>query len=175
MQTAANPLESAGTVLDPPRPLKDFTLTNQAGKPMKLSDLRGKLALVFFGYTNCPDVCPVAVANFSQVKAALGDKASKVTFVFMSVDGKRDTPEVLTRFLSNFDPTFIGLTGEQATVIDIGTDFLTTFLPNAETGLVEHGTRIYLVDSQGRLRIAYQLDVSTKTIAAELLKMVDSQ
>src|SRR5258706_13246638 len=93
-------LESAGTVIDPPRQLKDFTLTNQAGKPMKLSDLRGQMALVFFVYTNCPNVCPVAVATFTQIRTALGDKASKVAFVFISVDGKRDTPEYLTRFLS---------------------------------------------------------------------------
>src|SRR5258706_2822356 len=106
-----SPAESAGTVLYPPRQLQDFTLTNQAGKPMKLSDLRGQIALVFFGYTNCPDVCPIVVSNFTQIKAALGDKASKVAFVFISVDGKHDTPEVLTRWLGAFDPTFIGLTG----------------------------------------------------------------
>src|SRR5229473_2394345 len=74
---------SAGAVIDPPRQLKDFTLTDQAGHAMHLSDLRGRVALVFFGYTHCPDECPNAMARFTVIKKDLGDAAQNVTFVFI--------------------------------------------------------------------------------------------
>lgn len=154
--------------------LGDFTLTSQVSKPMRLSDLRGRMALIFFGYTNCPDQCPTAVTNYTVIKQALGASASRVVFVFISVDGKRDRPEVLTQFLDKFDPSFIGLTGDPDLVLPIGLDFLTTFSRDPVTGQVEHGTRSYLVDAQGRLRIAYPLDVSPKTIALEIQNLLSS-
>ena len=165
---------SAGTVIDPPRQLNDFALTDQTGKLMRLSDLRGRVALVFFGYTHCPDVCPIAVAKYTQVKAALGNDANRIAFVFISVDGKRDTPEVLAQWLGAFDPTFIGLTGDEATVLDIGKDFLTTFIRDPQTGLVEHSSRMFVVDGLSRLRITYFLDVPPKTIAGEIIRLGNS-
>ncbi len=164
---------SAGAVIDPPRQLQNFTLTDQAGRLMHLSDLRGRVALVFFGYTNCPDLCPAAMSNFTVIKKDLGDAAPKVTFVFISVDGKRDTPEVLTRFLARFDPTFIGLTGNENYVSQIALDFLVGLMRNPTTSIM-HSTRSLLVDAQGRLRVAYPLDASPKTVAAEILKLVQS-
>ena len=164
---------SAGAVIDPPRQLQNFTLTDQAGRLMHLSDLRGRVALVFFGYTNCPDLCPAAMSNFTVIKKDLGDAAPKVTFVFISVDGKRDTPEVLTRFLARFDPTFIGLTGNEDYVSQIALDFLVGLMRNPTTSIM-HSTRSLLVDAQGRLRVAYPLDASPKTVAAEILKLVQS-
>src|SRR5258708_38142870 len=80
--------DALGTVIDPPIQLKDFTLTDQTGQLLQLSNLRGRAVVVFFGYTHCPDVCPVAVAKYTQVKSALGSASSKVAFVFISVDGK---------------------------------------------------------------------------------------
>lgn len=167
--------DGIGTVIDPPHQLKDFTLTEQTGKAMNFSDLRGQVALVFFGYTHCPDVCPIAVAKYTQVKAALGSAANKAAFVFISVDGQRDTPEVLTHFLSAFDPNFIGLTGDASAVLDIGKDFWTTFIRDPKTNLVEHSSRMFLVDPQNRLRITYLLDVPPQTIASDMLKLGSSQ
>src|SRR5260370_39306777 len=123
---------------------------------MHLSDLRGRVALVFFGYTNCPDLCPAAMANFTVIKKDLSDVAPKVAFVFISVDGKRDTSEFLTHFLAKFDPTFIGLTGDENYVSQIALDFLVGLMRDPATG-ISHSTRALLVDTQGRLRIAYPM------------------
>jgi protein SCO1/2 len=92
-------LPEHGTPIDPPRPLADFTLPSQDGTPLSLSALHGKYVLLFFGYTHCPDVCPTTLTDFVQVKRALGAAASQVRFVFISVDGERDTPPVLRHFM----------------------------------------------------------------------------
>lgn len=165
---------SAGAVIDPPRQLQDFTLTDQAGRLMHLNDLRGRVALVFFGYTNCPDLCPAAMANFTVIKKYLGDAAPKVVFMFISVDGKHDTSEVLTGFLAKFDPTFIGLTGTEDTIYQIANDFLVGLMRDPTTGIM-HSTRSLLVDMQGRLRVAYPMDAPPKTVAAEILKLVNGE
>src|SRR5262245_40036804 len=110
-------------ILEPPKALVDFTLTSQANKPLKLSDLKGKLALMTFGYTNCPDVCPATLAKFTQIKEQLAADASRVNFVFISVDGVRDTPDVLTTYLKQFDPSFVGLTGDEPTMRAVGKDY----------------------------------------------------
>ena len=84
---------TGGAYVDPPRQLQDFTLTSHDAEPISLSDLRDRVVVMFFGYTNCPDVCPVTLTDYTRVKASLGDAAKDVTFVFVSVDGERDTPE----------------------------------------------------------------------------------
>ncbi len=81
--------------------------------PFQLSDQQGKIVLIFFGYTNCPDVCPITLSEFKRIKAMLGDKADRVRFVYITVDPERDTVERINTFLQNFDPTFTGLTAEQ--------------------------------------------------------------
>src|SRR5512145_1693081 len=107
---AVGPLAAASgaAIVNPPTPLHDFTLTDQTGEPFSLSELRGRVVLVFFGYTHCPDECPTTLANFKRVKASLGAAAQEVAFVFISVDGTRDTPEVVADYLQKFDAEFIG-------------------------------------------------------------------
>ena len=85
---------------NPPVPVRNFELTNQDGQPTRLSDLRGKTVMLFFGYTHCPDVCPVTIADFVQLKKKLGSNADKMAFVLVSVDGERDTPAVLKNYLT---------------------------------------------------------------------------
>ena len=106
------PTGPTGFATEPPKAMGDFTLTDQNGKPMNFSDLRGSPVLMFFGYTYCPDVCPLTMSDYRRVKTALGDKAANVKFMMVSFDGNRDSPEVMKRYVEAFDSTFIGLTGK---------------------------------------------------------------
>ncbi|MCG8350106.1 MAG: SCO family protein, partial [Chloroflexales bacterium] len=105
-------LEQQGTPIEPPRQLTDFSLPGSTGETLSLSDLRGKMVLVYFGYTFCPDFCPMTLADFARIKQELGAQADQVVFMMISVDAERDTPEVLARYMSAFDEDFIGLTGD---------------------------------------------------------------
>lgn len=102
-----------GVIQSPPQAKPDLVLTTTQGKPFDLRrETKGFLTLVFFGYTNCPDVCPVHAANISKVLQSLPNEVSaKVRFIFITTDPERDTPEVLGKWLAAFDPAFIGLTG----------------------------------------------------------------
>lgn len=95
--------------ISPPQSLTDFTALGTDSQPIRLSDLRGKYTLLYFGYTNCPDACPLTLAQFAQTKAALGDRAAEFNFVMASIDPQRDTPQAVRAYLDQFDPSFIGM------------------------------------------------------------------
>lgn len=162
-----------GTALDPPRQLTDFTLTSQSGAPLRLSDLRGKYVLLFFGYSHCPDVCPTTLSDFVLAKRGLSTLASQVRFVFVSVDGARDTPPVLTRFLSSFDPSFVGLQGDDVTLGQIGKEYGLFYQREQVAGtsqpyMVTHSSSSYLIDRAGRLRMVYHFGTPPKLIASDI-------
>jgi protein SCO1/2 len=166
-----------GTILDPPRELADFTLTSHTGEPFRLSDLSGKAAVLFFGYTFCPDVCPITLSDFKLVKRELGEDAANVAFVFISVDGERDTPERLAMYVGAFDPDFIGLTGDEPTLRTIARDYGVFFqrevYENTEADyLVSHTASSFVVDPDGRLRIVYPYDTDPVIIAQGIQNML---
>jgi protein SCO1/2 len=167
-----------GTLVDPPKQLTNFTLTSQTGAPLHLSDLRGRPVLLFFGYTHCPDACPTTLAEWKRVKATLGDAAKQVAFVFISVDSQRDQPAVLKKFLAGFDPSFIGLTGDPATIEAVGKDYGLYFKSHADTSnaqyVVDHSPYSYLIDQDGGLRMIYSMDVPESAISAGIKKMLRS-
>ena len=174
---SAPEIPTAGTPVDPPRVLRDFTLTDLEGQPMRLSDLRGRLALLFFGYTSCPDVCPTTLVDFAQVKRLLGEQSSQVAFVFISVDGTRDTPAVLKRYVKHFDKDFIGMTGPEDDVRRIGADYGLYFerqpLPGSQAGYsVDHTAVAYLVDREGRMIMLYGYGTPASVIDADLQKLL---
>jgi len=109
-----------GVLQNPAQPKPNLILTTTEGKPFDLRrETKGMLTLVFFGYTNCPDVCPVHAANVSKVLKTLpNDVSSKVRFIFITTDPERDTPEVLGKWLAGFDPAFVGLTGTKEQIIE---------------------------------------------------------
>lgn len=162
-----------GTPIEPPRLMADWTLTSHTGDPLKLSDLRGKVVLLFFGYTFCPDVCPTTLADYAQVKKKLGASAEQLAVVFVSVDGERDTPERLARYVGSFDPTFIGVTGDEADVREMGKEYGLFFQRQEIKGtsaayLVDHSSASYLIDTQGRERFIYGFNTSPDTIAQDI-------
>jgi len=164
-----------GTRIDPPAPLKDFTLPSSNGGELSLHDLRGKYVLLFFGYTHCPDLCPTTLAQFSQIKQQLGSKAKDVSFVFVSVDPDRDTPAVLRRYVRSFDPSFIGLSGDHKVLDAIKSDYGLYYQLNKDEGAnytVNHSSSIYLIDPDGRLIMVYSYGTNTEVITRDLERML---
>jgi protein SCO1 len=167
--------------VDPPRELVDFTLVNQDGEETRLSDLQGKPILMFFGFTHCPDVCPATMAEFRIIKRELGDLGDSVHFMLISVDGSRDTPEALKAYVRQFDEEFIGLTGDEEYVREIGGDYFLFFNRAADTGQasvagysVDHTAYSYLIDEQGRLTTIYPFQAPREMIVQDLRDMVSA-
>jgi protein SCO1/2 len=177
---------TGGSTVDPPHLLQDFTLTSHTGEPISLSDLRGRAVLMFFGYTHCPDVCPTTLADYRRVKQALGDEADKVAFVFISVDGARDTPDVLAQYLGQFDTDFIGMMGDETTLRRVGAGYGLLFQQetisveheheegythqhgddlDAENYFVQHTSPSFLIDQDGYLRLVYFYGTEPEVIA----------
>ncbi len=155
------PYTFRGSLVDPAMPAADFALNDQHGQPFRLSDQKGKLVLIFFGYTNCPDVCPTTLAQFAQVRTRLSSQAEKVRFVFVTIDPDRDTPERMKAYLDGIDPNIVGLSGLQANLDPVWRDYgvYRQNQPDASTGnsldVIEHSAPVYLVDAHGNLRLTY--------------------
>lgn len=167
---------TGGTPIDPPRELKDFMLTGNDGEPISLSDLRGKITLLYFGYTHCPDFCPTTMTTFKRVREMLGADADKAAFVMVSIDGTRDTPDEMKKFLSNFDSSFIGMTGKESDVEGIAIDYDVTAEVqaggSADQYNVDHTPSSYLIDAQGRLVMEYMYGTEPDVITQDIQKML---
>lgn len=142
-----------------PAPVADFTLTDQNGKPRAFSSLRGEPALVFFGFTHCPNVCPSQLGRLKLLHESGGGALKDVRIVLVSVDGARDTPARLRSFLGPLSADFIGLTGDPAATSEIAGRFAAVFFkePAAKDGSynVLHSTQVFAVDKAGRLRASF--------------------
>jgi len=161
-----------GSLIDPPVPATDFELIDQNGADFRLSDQVGKVVLIFFGYTNCPDLCPITLTDFKRIKAELGDQAEDIRFIFITVDPERDTLERLQNYLPSYDPAFIGLTGErsklEATWKSFGVYQARQEVGSAAGYLVDHTSRIYVIDKQGNWRLTYPFEMNRKAIIDDL-------
>lgn len=159
------------TRLDP-TPITDVTLTDTNGQTVPFSAYQGRYVLTYFGFTHCPDVCPITMSDFRLVKQLLGEQAENVTFLMVSVDGERDTPVVLDRFVKRFDPSFMGLTGTEAVIrpfaAQFNADFMINKLPGATHYTVDHTTSSYLVDPEGNLVAKYLYGIDPQVIADDL-------
>ena len=146
-----------GTLLDPPKEVSDFTLTSDTNQPFHLSDLRGKVAVLFFGYTHCPDVCPLSLAHLHAVMQRLGKLADQVRIVFVSVDPERDTPKVLHHYVSAFDKYAIGVTGSSDAIRDLTRDYRVAFShekPDSDGNYeVSHSSAVFIFDRKGKARL----------------------
>lgn len=165
-----------GVLIDPPAPAADFILTDQAGKRYQLSQQHGKVALIFFGYTNCPDVCPITLSEFKRIKTILGERAGEVQFIYVTVDPERDTPERIRAYLANFDPDFIGLTGSRSELESVWKSYGVYQQrqdPGSAAGyLVDHSARIYAIDPQGNWRLNYPFGMEPQKIAQDVAHLL---
>jgi protein SCO1/2 len=171
------PYQYSGTLLDPPKPGSDWTLTNQSGAAVQLSQQLGDITLVYFGYTSCPDFCPTTMGEWKQVRQQLGADAARVRFVLVSVDPETDTPTVLARYLQNFDPSFIGLrpTLEQLAALDteygLGLHGMTGAAAAAHQN---HGTYTYVLNKAGELRMVIRSDIDAAAITSDVQHLLRS-
>ena len=165
-----------GTLLDAQEPLADFTLDSTLGAPASLSDFRGKYALLYFGYTNCPDVCPLTLAEMRDALQRLGDKADRVQPLFVTLDPERDTPEHMAAYLQYFHPTLVGLAGSLEQIQELATRF-GIFFEKRDSGsasgyLVDHTSVVLVVDPDGRLRGIFPNGVTGEQMASDLESLI---
>ena len=152
----------------------DFTLTDGDGKPFNLSDLKGKVVVLSFGYTNCPDVCPTELLTQNDVLKQLGDQAKDVKVAFVSVDPERDTPEVIGKYAKQFNPDFIGLTatGDQSLPVIKQQYRVVSAKVNqgadSNTYLVDHTAGAYLIDKNGDVAVFEPYGSEPAAIAADI-------
>ena len=155
----------------------DLRLTDHTGKTRSLEDFRGKVVVVSFGFTHCPDVCPITLANLASARRKLGKEGDQVQVLFVSVDPKRDTPDLLGRYVTAFDPTFIGLGGNPADVQRTVKDFK-LYVEERPTGngdyTVDHSAQIFAYDRKGRLRLVMPQTATPDAIASDLRVLLDA-
>lgn len=134
----------------------DLRLSDPDGKERTLADFRGKAVLIFFGFTQCPDVCPTALTRAAEVKRLLGTDGDRFQALFITVDPERDTPEVLKAYTAAFDPSFIGLYGDAQRTAETAKDFKVYYkkVPTGASYTMDHTSLSYVYDSQGKLRLA---------------------
>jgi len=148
-----------------------FTLTDQNGKKASDTAFRGRLMLVFFGFTHCPDICPVTLATFAHVMQRLGPDAGQVAPVFITVDPGRDTVARLKEYLANFHPSVTGLTGTPQEIEAVIKAYRAYAGPaDPGSGLINHSGFIYLMGREGEYITVFSQDDSEQTIVAELRK-----
>lgn len=166
-----------GTVLTPPLPVTDFTLQTGESETFSLSAARGKLVLLFFGYTSCPDVCPTTLAELRQASENLGDDARNIQVVMVTADPERDTPEKMKAYVAHFDPNFIGVSGNLADLESLWEE-LGVFVEKEDTGsaagyLVSHTSSVYVLDRNGNLILMFPYGTSAVDIASDLSELLD--
>jgi protein SCO1 len=136
---------------------KSLALTGHDGRPRTLADFRGKVVVLFFGYTQCPDVCPTTLAELARVMKSLGTDADQVQVLFVTVDPERDTRDILAHYVPAFDPRFLGLYGNPEATRAVAKEFKVFFekRPGSTPGsyTVDHSAQVYVLDKKGRLRL----------------------
>ena len=166
------------TVLEPANSIGDFELITHLGTSFTLDSLKGKWSLLFFGYTNCPDVCPTTLQTLTQVDKQISENATddhQMQVVFVSVDPERDTPERLAQYVPYFDQSFIGVTGKQTEINrltqQLGILHMRVESNDDQNYLVDHTSSILLFNPRGELRALFSVPHKAKDIADDVLRI----
>lgn len=158
-----------GTAIDPPRAMPVFRVPHADGSTVSLGAEAGRPLVLFFGYTNCPDICPTTLADWRRVKDQLGERARAVRFVFLSVDPERDTPEIAAAYARRFDASFMGVSPGGALIGELMQAFGVAAMPGASAEhLVSHSSQAYLLDAEGRLVALYPTGTPWTALAHDL-------
>ena len=169
----AKPDSFRGTTYAEPYPVApEIQLTRAAGTDFRLSQVRGKVVALFFGYTSCPDICPTTMAELKQALQGLGPKADQVQVLFVTVDPERDTPEHVQEYVNHFNADFIGLSGSESDLARVWNEygvFREIVDGTSAAGyLVNHTARVTLIDQQGNLRVSFPFDTPVDDVVHDL-------
>jgi protein SCO1 len=157
----------------------DFTLTAHTGKPVKGSDYIGKVVVMFFGYTHCPDICAPTLVKLDQVVKRLGEDANNVQVLFITVDPGHDTVKQLASFVPSFNPSFIGLTGSDKDIAAVASEYKVAFGKNPQSKpgqiLVDHSTGILVKDRKGKLRLLVKNSVTVEDLEHDVRVLLKTE
>lgn len=168
------PYNFHGLVMKSAELAPNFTLTSsRTGEPVSLRDFRGKIVLIYFGYTSCPDVCPATLSDVAQALNLLGDQADQVELLWITVDPERDTPEIMEDYVLHFHPNFLGLTPRNAeetfaVASQYGIYYEKRDYGSAQGYLMDHTATLTLVDKDSYVRVIYPFGTAPKDLAADL-------
>lgn len=164
--------ELNGTEYSEPRETPEFVLQNADGETVSPEAYAGKVVPIYFGYTFCPDVCPVTMANLARVQGEVDADGEGMQVLMITVDPQRDTPEVVQDYVSSFHPSFVGLSGDEeqiaAATEPFGVFYEAAAGSEATGYLVDHTARIFVIDKSGELRVTYAYDAPVEEIAADM-------
>ncbi|MGE5073688.1 MAG: SCO family protein [Anaerolineae bacterium] len=160
-----------GAVIEPPPPAAELNLTDQHGRPFSMSSQRGKVVLLYFGYTNCPDECPLTMAHLKLVHDRLGSRAKDLQVVMITTDPARDTPQALAEFMGKFDPSFLGLTGSTQQLQKAWQDYGVAVEDGGET----HSYYVYVIDPEGKFRETFLPDSEPAAITGDIDLLLKSK
>lgn len=158
---------------------KGFSLTDASGQSRTLADFKGKAAVLFFGYTQCPDVCPTTLATLAQTMKELGPDAGKVQVLFVTLDPARDKPEMLAKYTAAFNPSFVGLYGDEAKTEATAKEFKVFYQKQPgstpDTYTIDHTAASYVFDPEGRLRLYVKHGETPQQIASDLQQLIQGK
>ena len=151
-----------------------FRLKDPQGRVRTVEDFKGKVVMMFFGFTQCPDVCPTALMNAAQIKSLLGADAKDLQVIFITVDPERDTPEVLREYTQAFDPEFLGLYGTEQEVAEVAKAYRVYYakVPTGNTYTMEHTALTYVLDREGKVRVALRPEQTAEEGAEDIRKVM---
>lgn len=155
---------------------REFALTDHTGTRRTLADYRGKVVVVFFGFTHCPDVCPTTMADMAEVKRRLGKDGERLQVIFITVDPARDTAELLAQYVPSFDPSFVGLTGTPEEIARTAKEFKVFYqkVPGATPSSysIDHTAGSFAFDTEGRVRLFLKHGQGVDPIVADLKRLM---
>ncbi len=149
---------------------RDFSLQDPDGRTRTMADFRGKAVMLFFGFTQCPDACPTALSRAAEVRRLLGPQGERLQVIFVTIDPERDSPALLKEYTHAFDPSFLGLRADAAGTAAVAKEFKVIYrkVPTGSSYTMDHTAFTYVLDPQGRLRLAMRHELSAQDVARDV-------
>jgi len=158
---------------------REFALAGHDGKPYSLDSFKGRAVILFFGYTQCPDVCPITLGSMRELMTVLGPDAQRLQVLFVTVDPERDTPQLLAQYVPSFHPSFVGLYGDSAATAKVAAEFKIFYRKqpgsNPTTYTVDHTAGSYVFDPSGRLRLYFRHGETPERMAQDLKRLLGGE